>query len=194
MKTFINSFDLFWAETASKLNNSTGVFFTPLFKAITTLGNVGIIFIILSIIFLIFKKTRKVGILSGIALLFGLLFTNILLKNLVARPRPYLNESSRFYKIWLQAGALKESGFSFPSGHSTAASAFSVSAFLFFNKKYSWLFLFIPFLMGFTRIYFVVHYASDVICGILTGSIAAVCSWYVVKVLSKISGFAKFVA
>ena len=121
--TFIQSFDLSIAEAAGRLREAAGGFFTPLFKVITLSGTVGAVFIAAAIVFLVFRKTRKCGITAGIALLFGLLFTNILMKNIIARPRPYSDVSWEFYILWVKAGSLKESGFSFPSGHATAATA-----------------------------------------------------------------------
>ena len=189
--TFIQSFDLSIAQAAGCLREAAGGFFTPLFKAITLSGTVGAVFIAAAIVFIIFRKTRKCGITAGIALLFGLLFTNILMKNIIARPRPYSDVSSEFYILWVKAGSLKESGFSFPSGHATAATAFSLSAFLFFDKKYSWLFLIIPIVMGFTRIYFVVHYATDVLGGFLSGFAAAICAKLVTDALRNFEWFKK---
>lgn len=183
--------DLFMVRLAANLRESCGTFFTPLFKAITLSGTIGAVFIAATIVLMIFKKTRKCAFLTGIALLCGLLFTNILLKNLIARPRPYSDVSSEYFALWVKAGSLKESGFSFPSGHATAATAFSVSAFLFFNKKYSWLFLLIPLIMGFTRIYFVVHYATDVLGGFLSGTAAAICSSFIVGWIEKFEWFKK---
>ena len=113
------------------------------------------------------------------------------MKNIIARPRPYSDVSSEFYILWVKAGSLKESGFSFPSGHATAATAFSLSAFLCFDKKYSWLFLIIPIVMGFTRIYFVVHYATDVLGGFLSGSAAAICAKLVTDALQNCEWFKK---
>ena len=125
--TFIQSFDLSIVQAAGRLREAAGGFFTPLFKAITLSGTVGAVFIAAAIVFIIFRKTRKCGITASIALLFGLLFTNILMKNIIARPRPYSDVSSEFYVLWVKAGSLKESGFSFPSGHATAA--FTVATF-----------------------------------------------------------------
>ena len=61
----------------------------PIMTVITSLGNAGIIWILLTAALLIPKKTRKIGCMSACALLASLLFNNILLKNLVARVRPY---------------------------------------------------------------------------------------------------------
>lgn len=193
----IEKFDYTLAKFAASLRENFGAVLTPVFKAITLSGTVGAIFIIAAIALIIFRKTRKTrraGITAGVALLYGLLITNILLKNIVARPRPYADETSVYFRFWQNAGSMKESGFSFPSGHSTASTAFAVALFIVFNKKYSWAFLFIPLIMGFTRIYFVVHYASDVIGGFLAGTIAAIGSYFTVKAISKFERIKKFLS
>ena len=66
-------------------------FFTPVFKGITIAENYGIVFIVIAVILLIFKKTRKAGILALLAMLFGFIFTNLILKNVIARPRPFFD-------------------------------------------------------------------------------------------------------
>ena len=67
---------------------------TPILNAIfsfyTQLGNAGLVWIVLSVLLLLYPKTRKAGFWALIAMLFGLLFTNVLLKHLVARTRPWL--------------------------------------------------------------------------------------------------------
>lgn len=184
MMSFINSFDLAAAEFAAAIAKNCGFLTTPL-KIITLSGTAGAIFIVAAAMLIIFKKTRTMGIKAGGALLIGFIFTNLLLKNVIARPRPYADVTSRFYEIWQSAGSLKESGFSFPSGHTTAATAFGVSLFISLNKKYSWAFLFIPLVMGFTRIYFCVHYASDVLGGVVVGMTAAILSQSVYGFIAK---------
>ena len=42
--------------------------------------------------------------------------------------------------------------------------------------------------MGFTRIYFVVHFASDVFGGIFVGFIAATIAYFIVRATSKFTG------
>ena len=58
-------------------------------KGITHLGDFGIFWILLTIVLLIPKKTRKVGLASALALIIGTLITNVAIKNVVARTRPY---------------------------------------------------------------------------------------------------------
>ena len=58
-------------------------------KTITHLGDAGWFWIILGIVLLIPKKTRKAGIAALAALAIGALITNVALKNIIARIRPY---------------------------------------------------------------------------------------------------------
>ena len=58
-------------------------------KTITHLGDGGIFWIILALILLIPKKTRGAGISALLALGIGALITNVAIKNIVARIRPY---------------------------------------------------------------------------------------------------------
>ncbi len=173
---------------------ATNGFFTPFFKFITFLGNGGAIFILISIGLLCFKSTRKAGIISLFSLLLGFILTNLILKNVVARPRPFSDETSTFYTWWTQAGSLFESGYSFPSGHTTSAMAFAFTLFLCFKKKTSWLCLLIPLLMGFTRIYFMVHYASDILGGLVVGAICATISFFCMKYFEKFTFMQKFLS
>lgn len=187
MMSFIDSFDLAVAEFAAAVAKNCGFLTMPL-KIITLSGTAGAIFIVAAAILIIFGRTRTAGIKAGGALLVGFILTNLLLKNIIARPRPYEDVTSRFFEIWKNAGSLKESGFSFPSGHTTAATAFGVSLFISLNKKYSWAFLIIPLVMGFTRIYFCVHFASDVLGGMAVGTVAAILSQLVSDfILKKLS-------
>ena len=161
------------ASFMNKLLNNFGSFLTPILKFITILGNFGTFFIILSLLFLLFTKTRKAGIIALIALLIGVITVSIT-KIAVSRDRPFFDTNSDYYSWWLQAG------------HTTAATEFGVALFISKNKKYSWLFLFIPLIMGFTRIYFIVHYFTDVCGGLIIGTISSTISYFIAKNLLKI--------
>ena len=62
---------------------------TPIMKIITTLGDEGIFFIILGLVMLCFKKTRKAGLVCLGSLLVMTLLNNELIKPIMERPRPY---------------------------------------------------------------------------------------------------------
>lgn len=145
------------------------------FKAITHLGDAGIFWIILSIVLLFFKKTRKAGIYSAVALVGSVVLNNVILKPLVARPRPF----------WLgdtaDAKGLKENveglicivkeakDYSFPSGHTGASFASAVAMFPHLPKKYGVALLVLAFLIAFSRLYVGIHYPTDVIIGFIDG-------------------------
>ena len=171
-----------------------GKIFDIFFLFYTHLGDDGILFIVLGLVFLLFKKTRKVGfgMLFGIAI--GALITNVSIKPLIERPRPfelyeYLTDNPDiviFKEWWTGMGEVHASSMrSFPSGHTTSAVAALVPVFLYCNKKYSWLALFAAVLMGASRNYVMVHYPSDVLGGIVVGLIAGVLAFVIVNAIMK---------
>ncbi|MBR5095161.1 MAG: phosphatase PAP2 family protein [Oscillospiraceae bacterium] len=147
-----------------------GNLMTTIMEIISLLGKSGIFLIILSLILAFFKKTRRFGTAMCIGLFLGAVFVNLYLKIAIARPRPYTID---FYKqLWMLVGQNVESDFCFPSGHTNAAFAAMVPVFILGNKKASWLALVFGVLMGISRVYLVVHYPSDVVAGMITGTIA----------------------
>ncbi len=139
---------------------------TPFFVAVTRLGDKGRIWIIVSIILLISKKTRKVGILTAFALISANILNNIILKGIFERIRPYEVVEGLSSVI----GNMKSS--SFPSGHT--ASSFAAAAVLYIHlpRRCGILFVILAGMIGFSRMYLGVHYPSDVIVGALTGIIS----------------------
>ncbi len=171
-----------------------GKLFDVFFLVYTHLGDDGILFIVLGLLMLLFKKTRKVGagMLFGIAI--GALITNVTIKPLIERPRPfelyeYLQNNPDiiiFKEWWTDLGEVHASSMrSFPSGHTTSAVAALVPVFLFCNKKYSWLALVAAVLMGASRNYVMVHYPSDVLGGIIVGLIAGIAAFVIVSLVMK---------
>lgn len=184
-ETFAN-FDYALLEFFHKLNvGPMGDFFDFLMIAITKLGDDGIFLILLSLVLMIFKKTRKVGTAMLGAIIIGALFTNISIKPIIARPRPYFDETGIFHQWWLDAGAHTESEFSFPSGHTTSAMAAMTGLFFVTNKKVSWTAFIFAVVMGITRIYICVHFPSDVLGGLVVGFIAGLLSYIIVNAVWK---------
>ena len=70
-------------------NNIRCGFLDFLMPKITALGNAGVLWIILTVIFLISKKYRNTGIVMAAALILDLIGCNLILKPLVARERPF---------------------------------------------------------------------------------------------------------
>ena len=99
-----------------------GFALTPLFEAVSFVGEKGACFFALAFVLMVFKRTRRAGTVMFVAICLGALATNIVLKDFVTRPRPF-ESSALFLDWWRFAGAAFEDGFSFPSGHMTAAVA-----------------------------------------------------------------------
>ena len=116
------------------LSGALGSVLTPLMKLITFLGEKGLLLLLLSLVLMCFARTRRVGVCVFGAVCCGALITNFILKDLVARPRPF--ETVELYRQWWQAvGSPAEDGCSFPSGHVTAAAAGMTALCLMRGRK-----------------------------------------------------------
>lgn len=164
-----------WAESA-------GSILTPFFKLITLLGEKGLIFFATAIVLMLFAKTRKLGICMFGAVACGAILTNFILKDMIARPRPF-ESSVEFEEFWKFVGRPAEDGYSFPSGHMTAITAAMTAMFILCNKKWSWIGFVGVFLMGVSRIYLIAHYATDVVAGIFVGAIAGFVAFLITKLI-----------
>lgn len=170
-------FDEAVAVAIHQLYVGAGWLFTPLLTFVSILGDGGVCLIIFSALLIPFQKTRKVGTAMLLGLGVGALLTNLCLKPLVYRPRPYTWEGSVFQEIWLVMGQHTESDYSFPSGHTTAAMAAATGCFLACDRKKSWTAFFFAIVMGISRIYLGVHYCTDVFGGFLAGGVGGLAGY-----------------
>ncbi len=162
---------------------STGGHLTWLFKLISLFAEKGLFLLLLAVFLMLFKKTRKVGICMFGAIGCGAIITNFIVKDMVARPRPFMSDILEYNEWWKYVGSVVEDEFSFPSGHTTAMSAAMMSIFFFTKSKKKYLcFLFII-LMGLSRNYLMVHYPSDILGGFLSGLIAATIAFFITKLI-----------
>jgi membrane-associated phospholipid phosphatase len=150
-------------------------FITSLRKIILTqflfvfgfISNIVILFFFLTSLFL-WQEHKRRWILPLWLSLFGSAIISYGLKFLIGRPRPFLS----FGDIQVLAIALKQSyltwSTSFPSAHAMIVfSALPVLDKEFPKFKYVWLVFAV--IVAFSRVYFGVHYASDVLVGAILG-------------------------
>lgn len=153
-------------------------FFDPVVIFYTHLGDKGLLWIGLSLILLCYKPTRKAGMCALLGLILSLICTNMVLKHLVGRTRPWLDVAG------LVAIIIEGDPNSFPSGHTSCAFAAAVAWWLTLpNKRAGAAGLVLAALMGLSRLYVGVHYPSDVIAGAIVG---AFCGWAAWKLVEKI--------
>lgn len=135
------------------------------------------VFIIAVLVF-VPVTTKQVGIpVASTAIVSTIL--NKVIKAIVARPRPEAD-----FRL-LEIGSP-----SFPSGHAMNNAAIYVAIMMCLLPlcKTKWqkgiviaIFTIIPLVIGITRVYFNVHYASDVVCGWCLGAIVALIMTELVK-------------
>lgn len=147
-------------------NNFRNEILTPFFLTVTRLGDKGRIWILVTIILLICKKTRNIGIMSAFALIFASVFNNVILKGIFDRTRPYDVVEGLTSVI----GSMKSS--SFPSGHTSSSFAAAMVLFHGLPRRYGILFMILAALIAFSRMYLGVHYPSDVSVGAMTGIVS----------------------
>ena len=167
-------------------------FLTYVAKFFTTFGDEGFIIplVVLGIVLCFFKKTRKFGFSLIIAVVIGTLVTNIVVKPMALRIRPYntLQGNSDYWNWYIGAGALSESDYSFPSGHTTGAFEVATALFLCFKsekKKIAYIFPAIAICTMGSRVYLMVHYASDVLAGLVVGIVAGILGYLIAICIVK---------
>lgn len=132
-----------------------------------------IIWMVLGVCFLYKRRTRTMGAVLLLALGIGMLLGNGIIKNIVERPRPFMD-----YPFELVIG--DPTGWSFPSGHTTGAFAAATAVFLFRRRLGLCMYGYAA-LVAFSRMYLYVHYPTDILGGIVLGVFSALLAYCVVK-------------
>ena len=151
----------------------------PIVSCYTKLGDAGLLWVALSLAMLFHKSTRKAGALALGAMILGLIVTNLTIKPLISRPRPWLD--------WPIVPLVTEKDpNSFPSGHTCAAfAAAMVWVRTLPQKRDRVIVAVMAVLMGLSRLYVGVHYPSDVLAGAVIGSLCAWAVWKAYQLYSE---------
>jgi len=169
----IQSYDIFILDVIHKafVNDATNAFW----KIITMFGDAGIFWLALSLLLVVFRRTRKDGTAMLFAVMIGFIVGNMVLKNAVGRIRPY------DVNLLVPIAVEHLSDYSFPSGH-TMASLGAAIALFYREKKYGIPALVLAVLVAISRLHLYVHYPSDVLGGV----IIALCSSLLGFIISEL--------
>lgn len=132
----------------------------------STIGNGGMCWIAVCIVLLLLPRTRKCGIAMAISMLLTMILGNEIIKKVVARPRPCAVDRSVTLLIPFPGQ------YSFPSGHTSNSFSAAVSILLFYRKQ-GIIALIVAGIIAFSRMYLFVHYPTDILGGILLGTLNA---------------------
>ena len=159
--------------------NIRNEFLDVLMPVITSLGNGGILWIAIALIFIATKKYRPEGFAMLSALLMHLLVCNIILKPLIARIRPC--DINTTVELLIP----RPKDYSFPSGH-TSASFAAATVILYADRRMGVPAVILAAAIAFSRLYLYVHYPSDVLGGAVLGiAFGALARYIVVNAMKR---------
>ena len=184
---FITGFDttlIFWLQ-----NHLVTAGLSPLMLALSSMGNLGAIWILLGVVLSCSKKYRRAGIAVFIGLAFSLLVGNGILKHLVMRARPCIDYP--WMPMLLHAPSAND--FSFPSGHTFGSFAAAVACFQGVKKTWGLAALGLAGAIGFSRIYLFMHYPSDVLAGAVLGIGFGCLAWHLSSRIAAVWAKEKFI-
>ena len=125
-------------------------------------GSYGQLWVVIALLLLIFKKTRRAGIALLIAYVGVFLLGQYGLKNLISRPRPCQIDTA--FPLLVS----RPSSSSFPSTHS--AWAFGGATAIFLQHRKAGIAAYVAaILIGFSRLYLFLHFPTDVLFGAAMG-------------------------
>ena len=115
-----------------------------------------------------------------------ILLTDVLIKPLFTRFRP-TSHPSFMDDVRILNGYIADGAYGFISGHSASAFAFAViSALIIKNKWYS-VFIFLwATIMVYSRVYLAAHFITDVIPGMITGTLVGLLLYMLYKFIEKV--------
>ena len=162
---------------------------SPLMLALSSMGNLGAIWILLGVVLSCSKKYRRAGIAVFIGLAFSLLVGNGILKHLVMRARPCIDYP--WMPMLLHAPSAND--FSFPSGHTFGSFAAAAACFQGVKKTWGLAALGLAGAIGFSRIYLFMHYPSDVLAGAVLGIGFGCLAWHLSSRIAAVWAKEKFI-
>ena len=122
-------------------------------------------------------KDKRIGATVALAILTEYIICNLILKNAIARPRPFWTDET------LSIIIKEPTDFSFPSGHSSVWFALA-SGVLYRNRQWGIAAMIVAVFVAFSRLYLTVHFPTDVLVGAAIGVVMAIISGKIVDFIN----------
>lgn len=130
----------------------------------TSMGNFGAIWIIMAVILILDEPYRIIGSIVILTLIISTIVGEGIIKHTVRRIRPCN------YKDNINLLIAKPITYSFPSGHTLSSFAAAEVLSRYFSQ-YNLIFIGVAFLIALSRLYLYVHYPTDVLAGVIIGTL-----------------------
>lgn len=180
------SIDSIFIEFVHNLCVQFGSFLTPIMRVISFCGDKGWLFVVIAFFMMFRKKTRWVGATATLAILIGFIIGSVFMKPFFMRMRPY-TASNLFQDYWVLAGSFTDSGYSMPSGHTIAVTAFFLSLYITSAKQNRKLIknvgIVAVILMIISRCYLMHHYLTDCIVGVIVAFVTSYLAKFIVRLI-----------
>ncbi len=175
MNVFYWNWEFDWLYALQEIHNPV---LDAVMAFLSDIGNAGILWIALSVILMIPKKSRTTGFQMMLSIIITFVIGNLILKNVIMRARPCQIDETVALLVAIP------SDYSFPSGHSM--NGFTAAVALFYNnKRLDTPALILAALIAFSRLYNFVHFPTDVFFGIILGTVVAIAVCTVWKKVAK---------
>lgn len=129
-------------------------------------GSLGQLWIVVGMVLLVVPRTRKCGVAVILSYMISFAIGNEWLKDLIARPRPCAVDDTVLLIV------KKPGSFSCPSVHTYLAFSSAMVIYYYYKRVGIGVFMFAA-MVGFSRMYFFVHYPTDVLLGAALGIVTA---------------------
>lgn len=191
MFSVFHGFDAFFYNIVHSLHSTAAdPIITPIATAVSFIGDNGMIWILLALVLMLFKKTRKIGVCVAAALVLDVVVVNGILKTIIDRARPWeMGDFEFITREYVDQRLISiPTDSSFPSGHTASAFAGAISLLCALDKKQKlWAIpaILLAVMIAASRIYVCVHYPSDVFAGLIIGVILGIVGYYLTKAVLK---------
>lgn len=123
-----------------------------------------------------YREKIKIFIFTAISIFLSRIVITEAIRYFYYHPRPFVDNAGAVRQL-----IFHETSGSFPSGHAAFFFALAMAIYLFFNKKWGWLFFAGATLISISRVITGVHWPLDILGGAIIGILSTIAVYYFSK-------------